>query len=86
MYYRIVIIENTQAHYFDYFISGLCTSVLKNDNTVKHQVSKYNALFFATFSELILVFVRTTKWKSTATYRFERVLFTITYSIFRSNL
>ena len=41
-----------------------------------------NTSFLATFSEPILVFVRITKWKSTATYRFERVLFTITYKSF----
>ena len=59
MYYHIVIIENTQAQYFDNLISKLCVSVLNNDNMVKHQVSQYNALFLATFSEPTLVFIRT---------------------------
>ena len=86
MYYLIVIIENIQVHYFDNLISKLCESVLNNDNTVKHQVGQYNALFLSIFSEPILVFVRTMKWKSTVTYWFERVLFTITYSLFHSNL
>ena len=40
------------------------------------------ALLLATFSEPILVLVRTTKQKSTATKRLERMLFTKTYSIF----
>ena len=66
VYYPIVIVENTRAQYFDNLISKLCASVLNNDNTVKHQVSQYNALFLATSSEHassepILVFVRTTK-------------------------
>ena len=60
MYYRIVIVANTWAQYFDNLISKLCASVLNNDNTVKHQVRQYNALFLATFYEPILVFVRTT--------------------------
>ena len=29
-------------------------------------------------------FIRTMKWKSTAVYRFERVLFTLTYNLFHS--
>ena len=62
MYFPIVIVENTQAQYFD------------------------NYLFLATFSKPVLVFVRITKWKSEATYRFERVLFTVTYSLFHSNM
>ena len=70
MYYCIVIIENTQAQYFDNLISKLCISILSNDNMVKHQVSQFNALFLATFFEPVLVFVRTTKFKSTATNRF----------------
>ena len=74
----MVIDENTQEQYFDNLISKLCASVLNNDNSVKRQVSQYIALFLSTFSEPIQVFVRTIKWKSTATYRFERVLFTIT--------
>ena len=57
MYYHNVIIKNTQAQYFNNLISKLWTSVLNNDNTVKHQVSQYNALFLAAFSEPILVFV-----------------------------
>ena len=59
MYYHIVIVANIQAQYLDNLISKLCASVLNNDNTVKHQVSQYNALFLATFYESILVFVRT---------------------------
>ena len=59
MYYSIAIIENTQAQYFDNLISKLCGSLLNNDNTVMHQVDQYNALFLATFSAPILVFVRT---------------------------
>ena len=65
MHYRIVIVENTQSQYFD---NLLCASVLKNDSTVKHQVSQYNALFLPTLSEPILVFVRKAKWKSTANF------------------
>ena len=34
----IAIVENTQAQYFDNFISKLCASVLNNNNTVKHQL------------------------------------------------
>ena len=41
-----------------------------------------NAWFLAIFSDPILAFVRITKWKATATYRFERVFFTITYNLF----
>ena len=89
MYKCIVIVENTQAQYFDNLIRKLYASVLKNDNTVMHQVCQYariNALFLATFSEPILVFVRITKWKTTTIYQFERVLFTITHSLFHSLL
>ena len=68
-------VENTQAHYFDNLISKLCASVLINDDTVKHQVSQCNALFLATFSEPTQVFVRTTKWKSTATFHYNKVFF-----------
>ena len=35
---------------------------------------------------VFLVFVRITKWKSTTTYRFQRVRFTITYNLFHSLL
>ena len=66
MYYHIVIVENTQAQYFDNLISKFWV-ILNNDNMVMHQVSQYNALFLATFSEPILVFVRTMKKKLTAT-------------------
>ena len=45
MYYRIVIVENTQEQYFDNLIGKFCVSVLNNDNTVQHQVSQYNELF-----------------------------------------
>ena len=38
-----------------------------------------NALFLATFSEPILLFIRTTKRKSTATYRFEKVHFSVLF-------
>ena len=54
MYYRIVIVENTRAQYFDNLIWKLCASILNNGYTVKHQVSHYNVLFLATFSEFIL--------------------------------
>ena len=45
-----------------------------------------NTLFLAIFSEPILVFVRITKWKLTATYRFERVLFIVPKELFLSHL
>ena len=55
-----------------------------------HQVCQYNCLIFASFSEPILFFCcfflffffGTTKWKTIAIYRFERVLAKI-YSIFQ---
>ena len=55
MYYHIVIIENTQAQYFDNLLSKLCASVL--NSTVKHQVSQYNALFLLHSLSLYLFFV-----------------------------
>ena len=38
MYKCIVIIENTQAEYFDNLIRKLYTSVLNNDKAIMHQV------------------------------------------------
>ena len=44
MYDHIVIIENTQAQYFDNLISKLYVSILNNDSMVMHQVCQYECL------------------------------------------
>ena len=70
MNYHTIIVENTQAHYFDNLSDNLYTkfrryedpgSVLNNDDTIKF--ADINTLFIVTYAEPILVFVRTTKWK-----------------------
>ena len=67
-------------HNIDNLINKLCESVFNNDNLVMICIkfANINILFLAAFSKHILVFVRAKKWKSTATFWFERVLFTIT--------
>ena len=73
MYYRIVTVENTQAQSFANLISN-CTRVFSTKTTwLCIKIGDINALFLATFSEPILVSVRTRK--KTASYRFERALF-----------
>ena len=70
MNYHAIIVENTQAHYFDNLSDNLYTkfrryedpgSVLNNDDTIKF--ADINTLFIVTYAEPILVFVRTKKWK-----------------------
>ena len=75
IYYRIVIVENTEAQYFGNAYSTMTIHLcIKSDNM--------NALFLATYSEPIMVFVRKTKWKTTVIYRFERELCIKVYSLF----
>ena len=81
--YRTYIVENTQVQYCDNRIGNCtCTRIF---STMPIQLcikfASINALFLATFSEFTLCLVRT-NWKATASYVFERVLFTTAYIFF----
>ena len=74
MYYRFVIVEMIQTQYFYNLVSNCRRVFWTITLRLCIKFANINALFLATFYEPILVFVRTTKLKTTATYRFERAL------------
>ena len=80
MYYCTVIIENTQAQYFDNLISN-CSECSQEWLWLCIKFAKINSLFLATFSEHILLFCQN-KVENTATCWFEGGLFTKIYSLF----
>ena len=62
MNYRIIIVENTQAQYFDNLTRN-CTQVFSTmtfDSVTCIKFANINTLFLATYAELILVFIRDT--------------------------
>ena len=56
MYLCIVIVENTQAQYFDILIRKLYASVLNNTIRSCIKFANINALFLASFSDPVLFF------------------------------
>ena len=61
MHNLIVIVENTRVHSTYKVIKILYLSVLNDDNTVVHQICKISTVILGTYSELILVFIKSTK-------------------------
>ena len=81
--YCIVIVENTKAQYFDN-LSEICMGVyspMTMHSCIKFaNIQNVNALFLATYAELILVFVRNKEIANTCNLQFVWVLFATIYS------
>ena len=65
----IIFVENTQAQYFDNLTRN-CTQVFSTMTIYSCiRFANINALFLDTYAESVLVFVRKTKYQTSATYR-----------------